>query len=83
KFYHWFSGMLRRLIRLRGLVIGVVIAMFFGALYLMGQAPQGFFPALEKPYFKADVFLPDGYSIQAGDKELQALSKHLLAIEGV
>ncbi|MEG0814593.1 MAG: efflux RND transporter permease subunit [Mucinivorans sp.] len=83
KFYHWFSGVLRRLIRLRGLVIGVVIAMFFGALYLMGQAPQGFFPALEKPYFKADVFLPDGYSIQAGDKELQALSKHLLAIEGV
>ena len=25
--------------------------------------PQNFFPSLDKPYFRADVFYPDGYSI--------------------
>lgn len=83
KFYRWFSKFLRRMIRFRGLVVMAVLLLFAGSLYLMGRAPQSFFPALEKPYFKADVFLPDGYSIKAGDEKLQELSKHLLTIEGV
>ena len=29
----------------------------------MGMMPQNFFPSLDKPYFRADVFYPDGYSI--------------------
>ncbi len=30
----------------------------------MGLMPQNFFPSLDKPYFRADVFYPDGYSIR-------------------
>lgn len=83
KFYNWFSGILTKLIRMRGLVIACVVALFMGSLFLMGLAPQGFFPNLEKPYFKADVFLPDGYSIQQTDKMLTELSDHLNKQSGV
>ena len=83
KFYSSFSGMLRWMIRRRGLVLGLVGLLFAGSLYLMSRAPQSFFPSLDKPYFKADVFLPEGYSISATDSALQALSAHLRTQPGV
>lgn len=83
KFYRSFSTMLRWLIRRRGLVLGMVVLLFAGSLYLMGKAPQSFFPSLEKPYFKADVFLPDGYSIESTDSALNILSAHLREQPGV
>lgn len=83
KFYRWFSSFLRRMIRWRGLVIGGVVVLFVGSLYLMGRAPQSFFPSLDKPYFKADVFLPDGYSIFESEKKINELSSHLKSLPGV
>lgn len=83
KFYNWFSGFLRKLIRYRGLVVTFVVALFIGSLLLMGLAPKSFFPSLDKPYFKADVFLPDGYSIEESDLKISELSAHLMKTEGV
>ena len=43
----------------------------------MGMMPQNFFPSLDKPYFRADVFYPDGYSINDVVKEMKSVEEHL------
>ena len=40
--------------------------------------PQNFFPSLDKPYFRADVFFPDGYSIREVEAETQKVEAFLL-----
>lgn len=77
KFYNAFAKLLRVLIYNRWKTISVVIAMFLGALFIMGKAPQSFFPNLNKPYFKADCFLPDGYSIHDSEKQISQLCEYL------
>lgn len=59
-----FSKMLDRLLRHRRLSFGVVVLLFALSLWQMGRMPQNFFPALDKPYFRADVLLPEGYDIR-------------------
>lgn len=70
-FYHWFDKFLAALINKAWLVVGAAVGLLFLSLYIMGKAPKSFFPNLEKPYFKADCFLPDGYNIW--DTEAQTL----------
>lgn len=76
-FYNWFSNILAKLIRFRWLTLGSMVVLFSASLWLMGKAPQSFFPNLEKPYFKADCFLPDGYSIHESEKEMLEISNWL------
>ncbi len=44
----------------------------------MGLMPQNFFPSLDKPYFRADVFYPDGYSIRDVETEMKKVEAHLM-----
>ena len=37
----------------------------------MGLMPQNFFPSLDKPYFRADVLLPEGYNIRDTERNLR------------
>jgi multidrug efflux pump subunit AcrB len=41
--------------------------------------PQNFFPQLSKPYFRADVVLPDGYDIEATTARLDTMTEWLMA----
>ncbi len=50
---------------------------FIISLIIMGTMPQNFFPSLDKPYFRADVFYPDGYSINDVVKEMKSVEEHL------
>ncbi|MEG2036175.1 MAG: efflux RND transporter permease subunit [Mucinivorans sp.] len=70
KFYGAFDKFLTLLIRFRWVTVSVVVAMFIGSLVIMGNASQSFFPNMEKPYFKADCFLPDGYSINDTKRQM-------------
>lgn len=76
-FYIKFGTILKSLIRNRIKTITAVVALFILSLYIMGQAPKSFFPNLVKPYFKADCFLPDGYSIRDTEKQVMELSSWL------
>lgn len=78
KFYHAFGTLLSLLIRRRWLTLGVVVVLFVLSLVVMGRAPSSFFPNLDKPYFRADCFMPDGYSIYQTDKRMDELSEWLL-----
>ena len=78
-FYHKFASILHVLIRKKVLTLSAVIALFVVSLVIMGMMPQNFFPSLDKPYYRADVFYPDGYSINEVTKEMEAVEAHLLA----
>lgn len=59
-------------------IIGAVVILG-ASLWLMGRMPQNFFPQLAKPYFRADVILPDGYNIETTYNYLEDMSKWLEA----
>ena len=65
------------MIRWRYAVAAVVLALFAGALYAMSAMPQNFFPNLDKPYFRADCFLPDGYNIRDMERQMARLDRWL------
>lgn len=73
-FYNRFGSFLSLLIRNRWKTVTAVVALFFLSLYIIGLAPKSFFPNLDKPYFKADCFLPDGYTIRDTEKQMMELS---------
>jgi len=45
----------------------------------MGMMPQNFFPALDKEYFRADMFFPNGYNIRQVEREMSAVENWLSA----
>ena len=77
RFYRRFDRLLGTLIRWRYAVAAVVLALFAGALYAMSVMPQNFFPNLDKPYFRADCFLPDGYNIRDMERQTARLDRWL------
>lgn len=78
KFYNKFTAVLRELIHHKVLTLVTVIVLFFVSLYIMGAMPQNFFPNMDKPYFRADCFLPEGYSIRESEKILTEIEGYLM-----
>ena len=79
KFYRAFDRLLAALLRWRGGVVAGVVALFAAALAVMGLMPQNFFPSLDKPYFRADVLLPEGYNIRDTERNLRTMEEWLHA----
>lgn len=79
KFYRAFDCLLAALLRWRWGVVAGVVALFAAALAVMGLMPQNFFPSLDKPYFRADVLLPEGYNIRDTERNLRTMEEWLHA----
>ncbi len=76
-FYRAFDRFLSWLLKWRwGVVLGVVV-LFVGSLAVMGHMPQNFFPSLDKPYFRADVLLPEGFDIRETERNLRRMEAWL------
>ncbi len=78
RFYRFFERGLRLLIRHRFVTLGIVVLLFISSLMVMSRAPSSFFPSLDKPYFRADCFLPDGYSIYHTEQRIGRLTEWLM-----
>lgn len=76
-FYRAFDRLLAALLRHRTATVALVVGLFVAALWTMGRMPQNFFPALDKPYFRADVLLPEGFDIRATERNLEAMETWL------
>lgn len=74
----WFRRCVELTLRFRWAVVAAVIVLFGSSLWVMGRMPQNFFPQLSKPYFRADVILPDGYDIDATTSRLDVMTEWLL-----
>ena len=73
----WFDRLLGAALRQRWMVVASSVALFIISIVVMGYMPQNFFPQLDKPYFRADVILPEGYDIDFTQKELDRMSRWL------
>ncbi len=78
KLYRWFDAVLIVLLKHRWWVVSLSIILLIMAGKVMGEMPQDFFPSLDKPYFRADIILPDGYNIRATSQRLKQIERWLL-----
>ena len=74
----WFRRTVEFALRFRWATLIIVAMIFTLSMWAMGRMPQNFFPQLAKPYFRADVILPDGYDIEATTLRLDMMTEWLL-----
>lgn len=74
----WFEGVLRLMLAHRWTVVCCSVVLLLGSIAAMRYMPHNFFPQLDKPYFRADVILPEGYDIGATQQNLDTMSRWLL-----
>ena len=79
KLYHKFESVLGRLIKRRYVTISTVIATLFLSLFVMSIMPQSFFPIMSKPYFRADLIFPEGYSIYDVETNVKKIEEEYLS----
>ncbi len=77
-FYNKFEHLLTKLIKHKVITIVIVISLFVGSLVVMGLMPTNFIPNLDKPYFRVDVFFPEGYTIRNAEKEVKKIEQYLV-----
>lgn len=77
KLYHRFERVLNKLIKRRFLTLTSVFVFLFFSLWVMGLMPQSFFPSMDKPYMRADLLFPDGYSIRDVEKNSYNIEEYL------
>ncbi len=78
KFYNKFVFVLRGLIKRKVITMVSVVCLFLVSMYIMGIMPQNFFPSMDKPYFRADCFLPEGFSIRESEDMMSDIEAYLL-----
>ncbi len=83
KLYNKFGKLLYTLIRYKVLTLLVMVGLFVLSLVVMGWMPQNFFPSMDKPYFRADCFLPEAYSIRETERDMDKIQEFLSQQEEV
>jgi multidrug efflux pump subunit AcrB len=73
----WYRPIVEMVVRYRWVVVTVAVLLFGLALVTLERMPQNFFPRLEKPMFRAELILPEGYSIEATEQRLGAMTEWL------
>ena len=76
KLYHKFESVL---IKRRYVTISTVVATLFLSLFVMSIMPQSFFPIMSKPYFRADLIFPEGYSIYDVETNVKKIEEEYLS----
>ena len=79
KLYHKFERLLGRLIKRRYVTLASVVATLFLSLFIMSIMPQSFFPIMKKPYFRADLIFPEGYSIYDVEANVKKIEEDYLS----
>ena len=77
RFYRAFDRFVGGLAGRGWAVVAVIVGLFALSLVVMGLMPQNFFPSLDKPYFRADVLLPEGYDIRDTERNLLSMEEWL------
>ncbi len=82
-FYHKLTGFIEGIIAKKYLTLGSVVVLFIISVWLFKYVKQDFFPAIDKPMFKVDYFLPEGTDIKAVETDVKKMEEYLLAREDV
>ena len=79
--YGLYEGFLRLCLRLRGVTVAVVLALFAVSLYGFGFVQNTFFPDSTRPQFMLDVWLPQGTHLEATAALTEEMESYLLGLE--
>ena len=79
----WFRPIVEMLIRYRWVVVAVAAMLFALSITTMRRMPQNFFPRLEKPMFRGEILLPEGFDIEATEQRLGLMTEWLTSLEEV
>lgn len=77
KLYHKFESFIQILIKRRFITLTSVIATLVISFVVMAMMPQSFFPVMNKPYFRADLIFPEGFSIREVEKNVHKIEEYL------
>ncbi|MCK5467880.1 MAG: efflux RND transporter permease subunit, partial [Cyclobacteriaceae bacterium] len=82
-FFVKLKSFIEKCIAFRWITLGVLVFVFVLSLFMFGFVKQAFFPAIHKPMFKVDYFLPQGTSIEQIEKDMIEVESFLLAREEI
>ncbi len=82
-FFRVYRNFVKRLIRLRWLTVGVVVALFVAAVYGYGFVKQAFFPNANTPMFFVDLWEPEGTDIRVTRDDALEVERFLRRQPGV
>lgn len=83
KLYHKFELFIQKLIKHRFITLTTVITTLVISFVVMALMPQSFFPIMNKPYFRADLIFPEGYSIREVEKNVLKIEEYLKNNENI
>lgn len=83
KLYHKFELFIQKLIKRRFITLTTVITTLVISFVVMALMPQSFFPIMNKPYFRADLIFPEGYSIKEVEKNVLKIEEYLKNNENI
>ncbi len=83
KLYHKFELFIQKLIKRRFVTLTTVITTLVISFVVMALMPQSFFPIMNKPYFRADLIFPEGYSIREVEKNVLKIEEYLKNNENI
>jgi multidrug efflux pump subunit AcrB len=78
KFYKKLTAFIETIVDKKYLVVVVVFGLFFLSVYLFKFVKQDFFPAINKPMFKVDYFLPEGTDIKKVESDVKKMEEYLM-----
>ncbi|MEX0959736.1 MAG: efflux RND transporter permease subunit [Burkholderiales bacterium] len=78
-FYRRFRALVESCVTYRKTVIGLTLAVFMLSLYGFQFVQQQFFPSSNRPELMVDLWLPQGASYQATEREVKRLEERLEA----
>jgi len=82
-FYHKLTKFIEQIIAKKYITLGSVIVLFIISMWAFKYVKQDFFPAINKPMFKIDYFLPEGADLKAVEADIKKMEEYLLAREDV
>ena len=83
RFYRVFRATVDRCIRYRKSVIITTVLVFIAGVYGMGLTEKQFFPSSNRLEIMVELWLPEGASLEATERQVAKLEQSLLQDEGV
>jgi multidrug efflux pump subunit AcrB len=82
-FYKKLTSFIETIVAKKYLTLGSVLVLFMISVWAFKFVKQDFFPAINKPMFKVDYFLPEGADLEAVEADVKKMEEYLLAREDV
>jgi multidrug efflux pump subunit AcrB len=82
-FYRKLTAFIEKIVAHKYLTLIIVFGIFFLSMWSFKWVKQDFFPAINKPMFKVDYFLPEGADLKDVENDIRKMEEYLLSRDDV